>query len=666
MVKKGGNKFKLDDSFVRRYAGREPPFGFGGLGELVYMRTYSRIKEDNSNEQWYETVARVVEGTYNMQRNHILRAGKTWDAHQGQQSAQEMYDRMYNMKFLPPGRGIWAMGSPITEEKKIYAALNNCAFASTDNLKNDWEKPFTFLMDASMLGVGVGFDTHGAGQVVIKEPDTSRRKEVYKIPDTREGWVKSAGILLRSYFLGDPVVEFKYDLVRPKGALIKTFGGQASGPKPLRELHEGIRKILDDRVGMPISERDIVDIQNLIGRTVIAGNVRRTAEVAFGDPHSEEFLDLKNYQVNPERQAWGWASNNSVFAELGMDYKNIAERIRNNGEPGLVWLDNMRKYGRMGHPPDNKDVKAKGANPCLEQTLESYELCCLVENFPDRNESKEDFLRTLKFSYLYAKTVTLGETHWPETNEVMGRNRRIGCSVSGIAQFVNKKGLPVLKEWLKEGYDEIQKWDKVYSNWLAIPRSIKTTSVKPSGSVSLLAGSTPGVHYPHSEFYIRRMRIAKDSKLIDSIKGAGYPVEADKYDPSSLVVEFPVQESKGIRGKKDVPMLEQLNLITFMQEHWADNQVSATVTFDPETEGHQIAHALDYYQDKLKGISFLPRKDHGYEQAPYEEITKEEFDKRIRDLKVWDLTHVSGEKANVEKFCDGDACEINVPEVKDG
>ena len=204
MVKKGGDKFRLDDSFVRRYAGRPAPFGFGGLGELVYMRTYSRIKEDGVNEQWYETVGRVVEGTYNMQRNHIRGAGKAWNEHQGQKSAQEMYDRMFNMKFLPPGRGLWAMGSPITEDKRLYAALNNCAFVSTDNLKEDWEKPFTFLMDASMLGVGVGFDTKGAGQIVIKEPDTSRRKEVYQIPDTREGWVKSAGILLRSYFFRRP------------------------------------------------------------------------------------------------------------------------------------------------------------------------------------------------------------------------------------------------------------------------------------------------------------------------------------------------------------------------------------------------------------------------------------------------------------------------------
>jgi len=216
-------RFELNSRFIEKYADVKPPFGFNGLGELTYMRTYSRIKPSGENEQWYETVARVVEGTYNLQKRRILEIGKEWKDHQGQKSAQDMYDRMFWMKFLPPGRGLWAMGSEITEKKGIYAALNNCAFVSTDNIKEDLEKPFTFLMDASMLGVGVGFDTKGSEQIIIKSPDVERQKEVYRIPDTREGWVKSVGILLRSYFLGDPLVEFIYDNIRPEGYPIKTF-----------------------------------------------------------------------------------------------------------------------------------------------------------------------------------------------------------------------------------------------------------------------------------------------------------------------------------------------------------------------------------------------------------------------------------------------------------
>ena len=189
-----------------------------------------------------------------------------------------------------------------------------------------------------------------------------------------------------------------------------------------------------------------------------------------------------------------------------------------------------------------------GGNPCLEQTLESYELCCLVETFPANHDSLEDYKRTLKFAYLYAKTVTLGRTHWSVTNRVMLRNRRIGCSISGIAQFVAKNGIESLRQWCDEGYDAIQGYDKLYSDWLAIPRSIKTTSIKPSGTVSLLAGATPGMHYPESRFYIRRVRMSKHSELLPALEAAGYHVEPDVVDAkASVVVEFPVDVGEGVR-----------------------------------------------------------------------------------------------------------------------
>jgi len=653
----GGERFKLDDSFVKKYADKKAPFGYNGVGEFTAMRTYSRIKPDGYNEQWHEIVRRVVEGTYSMQKRHVSGNKTGWNDHQGQKSAQEMYDHMFKLRFSPPGRGLWAMGSEITEEKHLYAALNNCGFVSTDELREKLENPFTFLMDASMLGVGVGFDTKGAGQLIVKNP----RKDLamnYEIPDTREGWVDSVGLLLRSYFLGNPQISFDYDEIRPHGAPIKTFGGKASGPEPLRELHKGLERLLNERVGHPLVERDIVDIQNMIGKVVIAGNVRRTAEISFGDPDCEDFLDLKDYHINPGRRDFGWASNNSVFAQLGMDYSEVAKRTRENGEPGYAWLENMRAFGRMGDPPNNKDKKVAGGNPCLEQSLECWELCTLVENYLPNISTLEDFKRVLKFSYLYAKTVTLGETHWEETNRVMKRNRRIGSSVTGVVDFIHQRGLGTLKKWLREGYDEIQRWDGVYSDWLAVPKSIKTTSVKPSGSVSLVAGVSPGIHFPHAEYYVRRINVAKNSNLVSRVKLAGYPLVESPTDPSSFLVEFPVKSPEGIRRKNDVSMWEQLELASFMQEHWADNQVSATVTFDPEKEGKDIQRALDYFQYKLKGISFLPIKDHNYELPPYEEITKEDYQDRLRTLKTLDFSGLKGEEAEAEKFCTTDICEI--------
>jgi hypothetical protein len=595
-----------------------------------------------------------------MQMKWINQYQLGWNPWQAQRSAQEMYDRMFNMKFLPPGRGLWAMGTPITEEKKLYAALNNCAFVSTSTLKEDYSKPFCFLMDASMLGVGVGFDTKGAGEIVVKGVDESRDDQTFEIPDTREGWVESLKLLLESYFHGQAPIEFDYTKIRPAGVPIKGFGGVSSGPEPLEEVHEEIRKVLEKNSGEPITVTTIVDIMNLIGKCVVAGNVRRTAEIVFGDPHSEEYLDLKNYQVNPHRDQYGWTSNNSIFAELGMDYTDVCKRIVDNGEPGFAWLENMRYYSRMKNGGDDKDHRAAGGNPCLEQTLESYELCCLVETFPNNHDSFEDYARTLKYAYLYAKTVTLGKTHWPDTNRVMLRNRRIGCSVSGVAQFITNHGLGELKDWLEDGYDVIQDWDKQYSDWFAIPKSIKTTSVKPSGTVSLLVGATPGMHYPESRFYIRRMRLSKHSELIGPLKKAGYKLEpAFGSEDSTMVVEVPVDVGEGIRTAAELSIWEQFSLAAFLQRHWADNQVSCTATFNPETEADELSHVLNYFQYKLKGISLLPRHDYGaYKQMPYEAITEKEYNKQVKKLGHLSFVGVEGEEAEVDKFCNNESCEI--------
>ena len=653
-------KFQLSDNFIKKYKRKKAPFGFNGLGELVYMRTYSRIKDNGKNERWWETVQRVVEGTYTMQKNWIESHQLGWNAWQAQKSAQDMYERIFTMKFLPPGRGLWAMGTPITEEKGLYAALNNCAFVSTKTIKEDYSKPFCFLMDASMLGVGVGFDTKGANEIVVKGVDKDRDSQTFQIPDTREGWVESLRLLLESYFHGQAPVEFDYSIVRPAGVPIKGFGGVSSGPEPLQEVHESITEVLESNSGEPITITTIVDIMNLIGKCVVAGNVRRTAEIVFGDADNEEYLDLKNYKVNPHRDQYGWTSNNSIFAELGMDYTEAAERIKDNGEPGFAWLDNMRKYSRMKNGGDNKDHRAMGGNPCLEQTLESYELCCLVETFPDNHDDLDDYKRTLKYAYLYAKSVTLGKTHWSDTNRVMLRNRRIGCSVSGVAQFITNRGIDTLKNWLEEGYDTIQEWDDMYSDWFAIPKSIKTTSVKPSGTVSLLAGATPGLHYPESRFYIRRIRVSKHSELLEPMKRAGYKIEpAFGSEDTTMVVEVPVDVGEGIRTVGELSIWEQFSLAAFMQRHWADNQVSCTVTFDPEKEANEIPQVLNYFQYHLKGISLLPRHDLGaYKQMPYESIDEKEYDKQAKKLGKLSFGVISNEEANIEKFCDGDFCDV--------
>jgi len=1280
--------FKLDQAFVDRYSLVKPPFGFNGLGELVYMRTYSRLKADGTNEQWFETIRRVVEGTYSLQKEQIDNLNLGWNPDQAQRSAQEMYSRMFDMKFLPPGRGLWAMGTDIINRKGLAASLNNCGFVSTAGLGKTipFSKPFVFLMDMCMLGVGVGFDTEGAEDHVM-EPMTinvrSDNKIEHIVEDTREGWINALKVLLESFHVvntGVPI--FDFSRIRPAGVPLKTFGGVSSGPQPLIELLNNVTEVLTKGAGKPVTVTAIVDIMNLIGKCVVSGNIRRclpegtlihtedglvpiekvvvgqkvhtsldlaevsevvfqgeqevihvvteigtfkctdrhkmavlrsfgndidsanceecerytwkqardlslddqlvfpiheivgkersvvafgntafdidpeiafllgyhtlveypvesfnrtselnqlekvlqlfmfefsksmfakisvpefilrgpvvirqnylkgiesanrgsnpnfykiintlqalyssvgvpvtekleklekleqsligikiidiklatgesvrtwdlsvpgaeefiagegllvhnTAEIAFGKATSTEFMDLKDYSTNPQRVSYGWTSNNSIFAELGMDYSDVAKRIQLNGEPGIAWLSNMQDYSRMVDPPDHKDYRVKGGNPCLEQSLESMELCCvtgdtriqtrmgcpmiknvvdtpvdvwngvdwsrvvpfkasnevpiyrvtmsdgsvldctsdhkwsivgtgndltqletkdlvvgskvepfellptgngtgldsayelgmfagigflsktkrvplvclrgykldlkkltklggtwtdnttkptelvkqvkrvnesfsfgnleepfkklpdknilsqlverksglpdfvfglntesikryvagyidskgivkrvkysqsfqvfdseakirdiqllirriginntsiyckspvgsktakgvreyslfsiviydsptareigtylkkiptpvtvtwtvvnsqrfqkiisvtqlpttqetycftepkthkgvfgnvltyqcLVESFPARADSLSDYLRTLKFAYLYAKTVTLGMTHWEETNRVQLRNRRIGCSVSGVAQFLAKYNIHTLNNWLNHGYHVIQDWDRVYSEWLCIPKSIKTTSVKPSGTVSLLAGATPGMHFPESRFYIRRMRISNTSPLVEGLISAGYTIEpAVGSEETTLVVEIPVDVGEGIRTVNDVSMWEQVALAANMQRWWADNQVSCTVTFNPETEGKQIASVLDYFQYQLKGISFLPKCNFGaYPQMPYEEITEERYLELVSGVKPINFftKPTIGVESVGEMYCDSEKC----------
>ncbi|CAM9727465.1 unnamed protein product [Chrysoparadoxa australica] len=662
-----GMSFRLDAEFVGKWSRRSAPFGFNGLGELVYRRTYARFKdaERQTKEEWYETVERVVNGTFSMQKNWYEKSKLHWNQERAQQEAQDMYEKIFNMKFLPPGRGLWAMGSALTVDRSIYAALNNCAFVSTAELGGNQEPwgPFCFLMDASMLGVGVGFDTKGAGLFMIQAPKA--HEGLHVVDDSREGWVESVKTLLKAYFRGEALPSFDLSQLRPAGSPIAGFGGVSQGPVPLAALHKGIIETLEPLVGRPITVTAIVDIMNKIGRCVVAGNVRRTAEIAFGDPDSEEYVDLKNYEKNPQRAEFGWTSNNSVFCSLGMNYEEVCKRVVSNGEPGFAWLDNMRNFGRMNGHKDTRDAKAMGGNPCLEQTLENHEMCCLVETFPFKHETLADYKDTLRSAFLYAKTVTLGATNWPETNAVLLRNRRIGCSMSGLAQFVAARqvgGLHELGEWCEEGYEEVQQADSDFSERFGIPTSIKSTSIKPSGTVSLLAGATPGMHYPESRFYIRRVRLAANSDMIKPLEEAGYRVEEAVGDASTVVVEIPVDVGEGVRTVKDISLWEQLHFAAFLQEKWADNQVSCTVTFDPEAEGPSLKHALDYFQYKLKGVSFLPRIDYGaFPQMPYEEIDEETFRERTMELRVVNLRGVAGapdaeEEEEPDKFCDADSC----------
>lgn len=667
--------FRLTEDFVASYQDREVPWGYtdaGGnsVGEITFMRTYSRLLENGHKETWVDVCRRVIEGMYSLQKDHCRENRLPWNGQQAQSSAQEAFERLFTLKWTPPGRGLWMMGTPFVMQQRNSAALQNCAFVSTSQMtKHDPASPFVFLMEASMLGIGVGFDTKGGnkGYAIYAPLD---EKQHVTIEDSREGWVSSVKSLLESFLIPNkPTLVFDYSQIRPAGAPIKTFGGTAAGPGPLIKLHDALVKIFTGREGTTLTTTDIVDVANLIGVCVVSGNVRRSAELALGQPDDPAFADLKNPEMFPERNSydpenpgWGWMSNNSLEATVGMDYSSYIDAIALNGEPGFIWLDISRKFGRLGDPENNKDYRAAGYNPCAEQTLESYECCTLVETFINRHDDLKDYLRTLKFAYLYAKTVTLVPTHWPTTNAIMQRNRRIGCSASGLAAFADTKGLPQLRDWLNAGYAEVQKWDHMYSEWLCVRESIKTTSIKPSGTVSILAGETPGVHWPvGGQYVLRSIRFAKIDPMVELFKKAGYLVEDSVTDPDNTsVVYFPIR-SVPVRPEGKVTIFEKANLAALAQQYWADNSVSVTLSFDRDTEAQHVGTILHMYEGRLKTVSFLPQSKDVYPQQPYTEISEEEYHSYVGKLKRIDLASIYQGHAldgAGEAYCTTDVCEI--------
>ena len=472
----------------------------------------------------------------------------------------------------------------------------------------------------------------------------------------------SVEALLKSYFNGTrkPKCSITARLeqrVYPSNGLV----GMQVVLGPLKELHEAIEDLLDNRIGDHLSSVDIVDIFNLIGRCIVAGSIRRSAEIALGDENDADFLEMKDFKKFPEQvKQYRWMSNNSINALIGKtDYNRI---LGHQGEvPGLFWLENAREYGRMVDGPCNADPLVMGVNPCAEIPLESYEMCNLAECFPSKHNSLEEFKETLKFAYLYTKTITLLPTDSIHTNEVQMRNRRLGISVSGVTAAFTKNGMREVVNWLDKGYEYLRELDVIYSKWFKTGNSIKLTTVKPSGSVSLLAAEPSGIHMPHSEYYIRRVRIGLHDPILVPLYEAGYHIEkevAGGKESASLqrVVSFPMREEYFSQSKDDVSVWQQVKLTALMQKYWADNAVSVTVTYQKH-EQEEIPRIMEYFERELKSISFLPLLGHGFIQAPLQTITKEQYEGMVRDLKPVDFTDLKLDAIGT-KYCDQEECEI--------
>lgn len=671
-------RFILNPITKRHLRSLNPDFGFDGVGAIVYYRSYSRLKLDGSQEHWADTIIRVVEGVMAIRKDWYSKNGIQWDENHWQTIANRMALAMFHMRFLPPGRGLFAVGSDYLFERGSAAAYNCAAVSVTDNLSG----PAEWTTDLLMNGVGVGFDTH-KGTFSFTHP--TEQKRTFVIPDTREGWAESIGLLLESYEQPQhPTVVFDYSHLRPAGAPIKSFGGQASGPEPLREAHELIRDRCNAFTDGVISRVELItDVMNIIGTAVIAGNTRRSAEISLGSPSDDNFRLLKDFTTyltdddgkfvlddhgqrivkhqgtRDHRAGWGWMSNNSISLETEEDFKylpDIANNIRLNGEPGVMNLLNIQKYGRIG---DEMPDAAHLCNPCAEIPLESYETCNLSEVFPTRCATEAEYFEALELATLYSSTIALLPTHRPETNAVIERNRRIGVSISGIAGWYDNIPATTFIRLLRQGYKHVRAENARLAREAGVPTSVRVTTIKPSGSISLVAGVSPGMHYPVYSTYLRRIRVGKNAPIADFMIQAGLPYEEDIKDSGTWVFAVPTQE-KARRGQKDISLWQKASMVKILQRNYADNMVSNTLTFDPDTEGDQLEDVLGMFIQDVKTFSFLPDNDKtgAYEQAPYEKLTQDQYKKLRKGIRKIDWTEFGGSDGQDSRFCSNAECEL--------
>ena len=621
---------------------------FGQLGYITYKRTYARPLKDGKSEEFNDTIDRI-----------ILACDKQLKIDFTQEEKWYLGWMMNNMKGMVAGRFLWQLGTS-TVNKLGLLSLQNYASTVIDHPI----RPFTWAMDALMLGSGVGYNIqqeHAYTLPKVRRVKVSRKdtKDAdFIVPDSREGWVSLLDKLLTAHFYTGKGFTYSAICIRSKGAPIKGFGGTASGPEELCNGMQDINTILNKRAGKKMRPIDCLDIMNIIGSIVVAGNVRRSAQIALGDASDGEFLSAKRWDVKTIPN-WRAMSNNSVICnDINELPEEFWEGYKGNGEPyGLINLNLSQKIGRVLDGDKYPDPDVIGYNPCAEQSLAPYETCCLAEIFLPNIDTKKEFIKVAKMLYKINKHSLALKCHHKETQDVVHKHMRMGIGVTGYLQATEKQ-----RGWLKSAYEELRKFDKEYSALHGWPESIKLTTVKPSGTLSLLAGVTSGVHPAYSQHFIRRIRMASGLELVQKCKEHGYKVEAVRNfdgteDKNTVVVEFPCSYPEGTVLAKDCTAVQQLEYVKRLQNEWSDNSVSCTVYYKKK-ELKQIKKWLKKnYNDNIKSVSFLLHQDHGFDQAPFEEITKAQYDELMANTKPITSVEIEEEGFELDECASG-ACPI--------
>lgn len=626
---------------------------WGEIGYIVFKRTYARrLKEDDANsktEEFWQVVQRELDAS-----DKQLNVGFT------EEEKKRYFETRMQLKWSVAGRFMWQLGTRTVKNLGL-PSLQNCA----GTVVNEPIRPFTWTFEMLMLGSGVGYNIQKKnvdklpkvkGKIKVERLDAADADFI--VPDTREGWVKLLGKLLKAHFYSGEGFTYSTQLIRSKGAPIKGFGGTASGPEELCWGIEEIHKILNARSGKKLRPIDCLDIMNIIGFIVVSGNVRRSAQLAIGDHDDIDYLKAKRWDLGSIPN-WRAMSNNSVASPE--DLEDLPEEFwqtYEQGEPyGLINLELSRECGRVGDT-QYKDPSVEVYNPCAEQSLMNYETCCLGMVYLPNIDSYEEFLEVLSYSYRMCKHSLALHCSLKETEKIVNENMRMGIGVPGYLQATEEQ-----RSWLPKAYEWLREYDVQYSAAHNFPISIKLTTSKPDGTNALLPGITPGcLVNPAGPYYIRRVTISTDSPLLNVCRANGYQMEPRKNfdgtdDKNSMIVSFPcrVPESTPIAG--NFSWKDQADVIRRVQREWSDNSVSCTVTYKKEDLPDIKDYLKKHFRNEIKTMSFLLYNDHGFAQAPYETITKEQYEEMIVGVKPITSVDIISEAFEISD-CQSGACPI--------
>lgn len=644
----------LSEEFISNYKHRPNPMK--QLGNFVYYRTYSRwLPEEKRREYWWETVRRAVE--YNCSLVPTTKA-----------EAEKLYDNIFNLKQFLSGRTFWVGNTDVT---KNYPMSNyNCAFTVIDDF-DSFKELFYLLMIGSGVGIRIlkddikklpkirtNFDIihedYTPIPMELREDNTSlefshNNKVRIIIGDSKEGWVQALDFYLKILYSNEyrniNTIIINYNHVRPKGEKLKTFGGTASGYTSLKTMFIKITNVISKRGVLsrknythfhPI---DCLDIANIIGENVVVGGVRRTAEIVLIDADDQECIEAKNNLYKQIDGQWivdndiihRQMSNNSIYYRNKPSRQQLhwqLEQMRYSGEPG--WVNETA--GSKRRPNMN------GVNPCGEILLDSKGLCNLttvnVFSFINKDNTIDynGLYEAQKLSARAGYRMTCTELEIPRWNYIHKRDKLLGCSLTGWQDMVNASGISKKEqgELLRKLRSVAKTSAKEYADEIGENPPLLVTTVKPEGTLSQLPTVSSGVHYSHSPYYIRRIRINSDDPLLKVCEELEYPiypeVGQDMETGNTKVIEFPVKAPKGIT-KYDVTAIKQLENYKLFMENYVDHNCSITVHVR-EHEWKEVEEWVWKNWDDIVALSFLSLDDSFYKLLPYESISEDEYKKR--------------------------------------